>query len=72
MPSASPLAQRSRGLSKKLRSLSPERLEEVTDFVDFLLQRQQDRQVTRDMLRLSQDALTRVWDNEEDAVYDQL
>ena len=32
---------------QKLRTLRPERLDEVEDFIDFLSQREDDRQLTR-------------------------
>ena len=59
-------------LLEKLRSLSPERLAEVEDFVDFLRLRDQDRALTQAAARLSQDAFAKIWDNPDDADYDQL
>ena len=59
-------------LLEKLRSLSPERLAEVEDFVDFLRLRDQDRGLTQAAARLSGDAFAKVWDNPDDADYDRL
>ena len=50
---------------EKLWSLSPDRLAEVEDFVDFLLYRQAAGQ-------LATAAFIRVWDNPSDADYDRL
>jgi hypothetical protein len=59
-------------LLAKLRSLSPERLAEVEDFVEFLRIRDADKQLTRAAATLAQDAFSKVWDNPDDAEYDQL
>lgn len=56
----------------KLRALSRERLAEVEDFVDFLREREVDRQVSRAMTAASEEAFREVWDNPEDAAYDAL
>jgi hypothetical protein len=59
-------------LLAKLRSLPPERVSEVEDFVEFLCQKDAERQLIRAAGRLSEDALARVWDNADDAEYDGL
>lgn len=59
-------------LIDKIRSLSPERLAEVEDFVDFLKTRDEDRVVTRAAAKLSEAAFRQVWDNPDDAEYDHL
>ncbi|MGM0578164.1 MAG: toxin-antitoxin system, antitoxin component, Xre family protein [Myxococcota bacterium] len=59
-------------LVEKLRALPPERLEEVEDFVDFLRTRSADRQSTRKWAGASEQAFERIWDNDEDAAYDEL
>lgn len=61
-----------RELIDKLESLSPERLAEVEDFIDFLKQREQDRELTRRASAVAEPSLRKVWDNPEDAVYDSL
>ena len=58
-------------LIQKIRSLPPERVAEVEDFVDFLTARDQDRHLTA-AARLSEDAFRAVWDNFDDAEYDRL
>lgn len=64
--------QQTQPLINKLATLSPEHIEEANDFIDFLLMREQKQYNTAAIARLSEPALAKVWDNEEDAVYDQL
>jgi hypothetical protein len=59
-------------LIEKIRSLPPEKLAEVEDFVDFLRQRDDDGRLTRAATRLSEEAFRKVWDNPDDADYDRL
>jgi hypothetical protein len=58
-------------LLEKIKSLPPERIAEVEDFVDFLAQRD-DRRLVEAAARMSEDSFREVWDNEEDAAYDRL
>lgn len=59
-------------LIEKLKRLPPERIAEVEDFVDFLQSRDAARGITRAAMQSSEAAFSRVWDNEDDAAYDQL
>ena len=59
-------------LIEKIRTLPPERVLEVEDFVDFLRQRNEDRRLTQAAARLSENAFQKVWDNPEDDDYDRL
>ena len=59
-------------LFKKIRSLPPERIAEVEDFVDFLRQRTTGRSLVRAAMTLSESSFSRVWDNPDDADYDRL
>jgi hypothetical protein len=59
-------------LIQKIRSLPPERVAEVEDFVDFLTVRDQDRNVTQAATRLSEEVFRAIWDNSDDAEYDRL
>lgn len=59
-------------LIQKIRSLSPERAAEVEDFVEFLRLREEEARLPLAAARLSEEALAEVWDNPEDAVYDEL
>jgi len=58
-------------LIEKIRELPPDKAAEVEDFVDFLAHRD-DRRLTRAAGKLSQRAFEKVWDNPDDAVYDEL
>ncbi len=57
---------------EKLKSLPPERVAEVEDFVDFLRARNEERSTTRDAARAAEPAFGRLWENEDDAAYDTL
>ena len=59
-------------LIKKIRMFAPERLAEVDDFVDFLRQRINDRGLIRSASKLPESTFSKVWDNPEDAAYDNL
>lgn len=61
-----------RELMEKIRFLPPEKVSEVEDFVDFLCQRDADRRLSQAATKLSESAFARVWDNPDDADYDQL
>jgi hypothetical protein len=61
-----------RTILSKMRDLPPDKVAEVEDFIDFLRQRQGDRQLTRAASKLAEKAFTEVWDNPEDAAYDRL
>lgn len=62
----------SNALIEKISTLPREKVAEVEDFVDFLRQRDNDRRLVQAAARLSEEAFRKVWDNSEDAVYDQL
>ena len=61
-----------KALIDKIHSLSPEKVAEVEDFVDFLRQRDTDQRLTQAATRLSEGAFREVWDNPDDADYDRL
>jgi hypothetical protein len=60
-------------LIEKIRDLPPGKVEEVADFVDFLLRRSEHHQtMVRESATLSEKIFAKVWDNPDDAEYDQL
>jgi hypothetical protein len=59
-------------LLEKIRRLSPEKAAEVEDFIDFLVQRDRERDLAGAATRISEGAFAKVWDNEDDADYDRL
>jgi hypothetical protein len=52
--------------------VASEPVSEVEDFIDFLSQRGLDQQVVQAAMAASQPALSEIWNNPEDAEYDQL
>jgi hypothetical protein len=63
--------QRESALIRKIRSLPPDKVSKVEDFVEFLSQRE-DRQRTKGASKLAEKAFRRVWNNPADAAYDRL
>ena len=60
-------------LTDQLAQLPREWQAEVLDFVQFLLQKeQQERKLSQVAARLSEPSLRGVWENADDAAYDQL
>ena len=59
-------------VQEKLGHLTPERLTEVEDFIDFLHQRDQQNILQKTYAQASERAFSQVWDNDDDAVYDHL
>jgi hypothetical protein len=59
-------------VAHKLQTLSQERITEVEDFIDFLKQRDESSQLTRNAMKLTEPLLSNLWNNIEDAEYDQL
>jgi hypothetical protein len=59
-------------LIEKLKTLPPERVAEVEDFVDFLRARDDERALARAATRAAEPAFAKVWDNDDDAAYDKL
>ena len=57
---------------QKLQALMPNRIDEVEDFIDFLSQRDIDRQLTKAAVTVSESRLNTLWDNPCDAEYDKL
>jgi len=58
-------------LIEKINALPPEKIAEVVDFVDFLTYRD-DRLLVKSTFRLSEPVFAAVWDNPDDAEYDNL
>jgi hypothetical protein len=59
-------------LMEKIRSLPPEKITVVEDFIDFLLTRSEDHLLVYTATKLSEKAFAKIWDNPEDAEYDEL
>jgi len=59
-------------LIRKIQRLPQNKITEVENFVDFLSQREQDHALVHAATKLSESAFQEVWDNPDDADYDQL
>ncbi|MGA7979287.1 MAG: hypothetical protein WCA32_03570 [Chromatiaceae bacterium] len=57
---------------RKLEALPPERVTEVEDFIDFLSQRDNERKLVRAAMTATEPTLNAIWDNTDDAEYDDL
>ena len=59
-------------LIQKIRELPPDKITEVEDFVDFLRMKSDELLAKHAITKLSEKAFEKVWDNEDDAEYDNL
>ncbi|WP_055074969.1 DUF2281 domain-containing protein [Pseudanabaena sp. 'Roaring Creek'] len=61
-------------LLEKIRNLSSDKITEVEDFIDFLYQRQtnSEQNLVMTAAKRSEASFSKVWDNPEDAEYDNL
>ena len=59
-------------LLEKIRKLVPQEILLVENFIDSLYQHSSDVSLTIAAAKLSEPALQKIWDNPDDAEYDQL
>lgn len=59
-------------LIEKIRHLVPEQIVLVENYIDALCQQNEDYNLTLAATKLSEPVLQKIWDNPEDAEYDQL
>ena len=59
-------------LMEKIRSLPPDKITVLKDFIDFLLTRTEENLLVYTATKLSEAAFAKIWDNPEDAEYDEL
>lgn len=59
-------------LLDKLRALPADKIAEVADFIEFLQQKAEAAQLSSAVSRIAEPAFKKVWDNPDDADYDQL
>jgi len=58
-------------ITQKLQGLSPEMLEEVIDFIEFLrIKRMKKSHTDVNSLLLQQESLSRIWDGENEDLYE--
>ncbi len=67
-----PTSDQERILIQKIRTLSPDKISEVVDFVDFLSQKDRERRLLQASNKLAEEAFKKVWANPEDDAYDRL
>ncbi len=67
-----PTNEQEKMLIQKIRSLSPEKVSQVIDLIDFLSYRDNERQLIRAAYRITESAFGKIWDNPEDDIYDSL
>jgi len=61
-----------RALIDKIQHLSRARRMEVEDFIDFIRARERGENLTQVASRVSEPSFNKVWDNPDDAAYDEL
>ncbi len=59
-------------LITKVQQLSLQQLQQVEQFIDLLNSKKTDQSLTLAFTQLSESSFNQVWDNLEDAVYDDL
>ena len=59
-------------LIEKIQSLPPEKIAVIEDFVEFLQHRDNENLLIKAAAGLSEKSFQRVWDNPDDAEYDNL
>ncbi|HEX4168468.1 MAG TPA: hypothetical protein VHZ55_23650 [Bryobacteraceae bacterium] len=59
-------------LSEKIQALSAEQINEVEDFVEFLVLRGRERELTGAVTAVSAPVFEAIWNSTEDDVYDAL
>ena len=65
-------SEQERIIIEKIRTLSPDKVAQVVDFVDFISLKDRDRRLIRAGIKLAEDAFKKIWDNTKDDVYDRL
>ncbi len=56
---------------KKINELTPEMIQEVIDFIDFLKTKKNEKKVnTEDILFVQQKSLSRIWESEFEDLYE--
>jgi ABC-type phosphate/phosphonate transport system substrate-binding protein len=59
-------------LIEKVQKLSPEQIKKVENFIETLSKEKEDKELTSAYTKLSEISFSKVWDNPEDADYDNL
>lgn len=67
-----PSNDREKILIEKIRTLSPEKITQVVDFINFISQKDSERRLIQATNRLAEPTFKKVWNNSEDDIYDNL
>ncbi len=67
-----PTSDQEKIILQKIRTLSPDKVAEVVDFVDFISQKDRDSRLLKAGSKLAEEVFEKVWNNTEDEVYDRL
>jgi len=67
-----PSDDREKILIEKIRTLSPEKITQVADFIDFISQKDSERRLIQAANKLAEPTFEKVWNNPEDDIYDDL
>ena len=65
-------SEQERFILSKIRTLPPDKIAGVSDFVDFISQKDQERQLLKAAGKMAEDTFKKVWDNPEGDAYDRL
>jgi len=64
-------ASNKENIVKELEVLTPELIQEVFDFIEFLkIKRMKNTDINRSSLLLQQESLSRIWDSESEGLYE--
>ena len=56
---------------KRIDGLTPDMIQEVVDFIDFLkLKKMEEISNSRDLLSLQQESISRIWDSDSEDLYE--
>ncbi len=58
-------------IEEKINTLPPSAIEEVNDFIDFLIEKHNSEE-KHVHLKMSEKSIDKIWDNEEDDIYNEL
>lgn len=67
-----PANEQEKRIIQKIRALSPEKVAEVADFVDFISLKDDERRIVKAAGQMATEVLSAVWNNPEDDIYDRL
>jgi hypothetical protein len=59
-------------IEEKINILPPRAIEEVNDFIDFLIEKYQKEDEKQWLVKMSEKSLDKIWNNPEDDIYNEL